>query len=114
MKTPDTLQSVDNEKLDELRGILDDADVNDLISDFFEFCETDISSLRDASYKNLVDDIFRVSHGLKSSSGSLGFIKIAELCRILESQARSNELQDAVSQAENIEAEFNNLKSMFT
>ena len=106
--------SIDKAKLDELREILEDDGLQELIADFFEICHSDLQSLKQASQGDATEDIFRISHGLKSSSGNLGFIKMSELCRNLETQARTNEIINADQQAQSILEEFNHLKELLT
>ena len=105
-------ESVDNAKQDELREILEEEGLQELIADFFELASTDVTSLLSAVNNSETENIFRISHGLKSSSGNLGFMKMSELCRKLEVQARNDELADARSQASNISEEFNHLKRL--
>jgi HPt (histidine-containing phosphotransfer) domain-containing protein len=110
----DNNQSIDKAKLDELREILEDEGLQELIADFFELCNSDIQNLKQASLADVTEDIFRISHGLKSSSGNLGFVKMSELCRNLETQARTKELTDAELQTQSIIDEFNHLKELLT
>lgn len=110
----DNNQSIDKAKLDELRVILEDEGLQELIADFFEICRSDIEDLQQASQRDACEDIFKISHGLKSSSGNLGFMKMSELCRNLEVQARTDKITEADQQAQSILDEFNHLKELLT
>ena len=105
-------ESIDENKLEELRGILEEDGLQELITDFFELARFDIDKLESAARQEINEDIFRASHGLKSSSGNLGFIKLSEMCRHLESQARNNNVTDANQQTQSILDEFNHLKEI--
>ncbi len=110
----DNNQSIDNAKLDELRKILEDEGLQELITDFFEICNSDIQDLKQASLTDATEEIFRISHGLKSSSGNLGFIKMSELCCNLEKQARNKVITNVDLQTQAIIEEFNHLKELLT
>lgn len=106
--------SIDDDKINELREILDEDELQELIADFFDICSTDMENLNAAVNGNSVDNIYRISHGLKSSSGNLGFSKMSCLCRDLELQARNDEIVDADVQVQSILDEFNHLKNILT
>ena len=65
-----------------------------------------INALRDSIEKGDAGQIRMLAHRFKSGSANLGALKLAELCKQLEESGRADEIGDAVTLLNRIEAEF--------
>lgn len=103
---------IDEDKLNELKEILEEG-FADVLGEFFAYSKTELVRLQDAIHNESTDDIFMISHSLKSSSGNFGFLRMFELCRELELQARQNRVEDANGQYGMIKDELDRLGAYF-
>jgi HPt (histidine-containing phosphotransfer) domain-containing protein len=62
--------------------------------------------LREAVTRNDASAIFRLAHSLKSSSGNVGAVTLAELCQGLEVMGRTQHTAEAPETLVAIEAEY--------
>ncbi|MDD2816665.1 MAG: response regulator [Thiotrichaceae bacterium] len=85
-------------------------DETELLQDLLQtYCDEGDELLRvlEQGYKPQDLEIFtRAAHSLKSSSGNLGAMHLADLCNVLENQIREGELDDAVQLVTHIKAEY--------
>jgi HPt (histidine-containing phosphotransfer) domain-containing protein len=58
-----------------------------------------------------VELVKRAAHTLKSSSGNVGALRLAELCRRIETAARAGTLGPDVPQADEIASEFEQVRA---
>jgi len=99
------LPTIDDTIAKPLKKLLGD-DFFDLVNDFFTDFPSKFSDLKAARTSNDVDSIFRISHTLKSSSGSFGFTRLYKCLEHLEVQARNNNIIDPDNQIKLLEQEF--------
>ncbi|MBE8986992.1 PAS domain S-box protein [Nostoc sp. LEGE 12450] len=55
--------------------------------------------------------IWKAAHQLKSSSGSIGAIALAQLCKVLEAQGRSSELENTIELLPQLYQEYEQVKT---
>ncbi len=103
---------IDIKIFDNLRELMGN-DFIELLNVFLNSVPTQIASLKEASNKADSDGIFRTAHSLKSSSGNLGALVLCELCRDLESWARTGKTEGSLTSIEKIEVEFLRVKAIF-
>jgi HPt (histidine-containing phosphotransfer) domain-containing protein len=103
--------------LESLRALQDEGDSDILIEIceiFFSDTPARISEMRSslASGDNVV--LQRAAHTLKSSSASLGAMKLSELSKELEMKVNSGSVEGAEAQIKKIDDEFLRVKSALT
>ena len=88
---------VDASVLAEVRGTEDGADdgLAELVSDFLAEARTSVEELRAAVEEGSAEQVARLAHGLKGSSGSLGARRLSLVCGELEELASGGELHAA-------------------
>lgn len=84
---PDPLLLIDAAVIAELRDIMQE-DFVDLLQDFIDDVPIQIDLLHSAIAAGNADHLYRVAHKFKSSCGSLGAPRLAELSRQLEQAGR--------------------------
>ncbi len=115
MENDDTCISdhpIDTKIFDNLRELMGN-DFIELLNIFMSSVPNQLASLKEASNNSDPDGIFRTAHSLKSSSGNLGALVLCELCRDLESWARTGKTEGSLASIEKIEAEFLRVKTVF-
>ena len=98
-------QTLDFEVIESLRSILGD-DINELFNDFLLQAPQEISQLQTLFQSNNLDELSRVAHSLKGSSGNLGVAALSNACIKLEHDARDGATASVASHIQNIEANF--------
>ena len=98
--------SIDEEIVSPLKELLGDAFAS-LVGDFTSDFPTKFLALKEASISNDTDSIYKISHTLKSSSGSFGFMKLYKRLEHLELQARENNIINLPEQIDLLDQEFN-------
>ncbi len=104
------LPTIDDSVADPLKELLGDSYL-ELVSDFTADFPVKFSALKTSADNNDADSIFKLSHTLKSSSGSFGFIRLYKRLEHLELQSRKNEISNLTQQIVLIEQEFTILVS---
>jgi CheY-like chemotaxis protein len=110
---PLALVTLDTEALDNLCKLSKRSKpvvLRKLVDNFLSNTPTLLADLKSAATRDDMPALQRAAHTLKSSSASYGAVRLAELCRILESAARTGEVQAGIQQVEEIEAEYGNVK----
>lgn len=110
-ETAGAIPSIDQRKVDELREIIEEG-LDELIDDFLEHTPAELDKIQQAVDADDIDQIYRLTHTLKSSSGNIGMALLSELCRLMEYQARHGELKDAMKQVDGMRDEFDNLRRL--
>ncbi len=100
------LPTIDEAIATPLKDLLGDS-YFELVNDFTSDFPVKFDALKIASNGSDVDSIFRISHTLKSSSGSFGFTKLYRQLEHLELQARKNEITALNEQIDLLQQEFN-------
>jgi HPt (histidine-containing phosphotransfer) domain-containing protein len=84
-----------------------DADfVTELIDTFLEDAVTQLQRMADAARAGAIGELLIASHSLKTNSANVGAMQLSALCRLLEADARSGEVPDAVARVEGAEGAF--------
>ncbi|MCC8998052.1 MAG: Hpt domain-containing protein [Candidatus Contendobacter sp.] len=91
----DTLPLLDTEIIAELRDVMEEA-FTDLTHMFLTDLPLQLDRLQIAVAENDAKEINQIAHKLKSSCGSFGALRLAELMRRLEQAGRQKTLDDAV------------------
>ena len=78
-----------------LGEILDD-ELPSLVEEFIEDTSNKLDALREHVKNNDAENIFSVSHSLKSSSANLGAMQMSEICKLLEMESRNGGTEGAV------------------
>ena len=99
------LPSLDDEVVRPLKELLGD-NFTELINDFISSFPPKLDELKTASNTDDVNSMMQISHTLKSSSGSFGFIRLFKRLEHLELQARKNDLVNHADQVKLIDEEF--------
>jgi HPt (histidine-containing phosphotransfer) domain-containing protein len=84
----------------------DVAFVDELVDTYLEEGASLVDRLRTAAATGAGDDLLRAAHSLKSSSQNVGALPLGELCRGLETDARTGTVPDARARSEEIGAAF--------
>jgi HPt (histidine-containing phosphotransfer) domain-containing protein len=74
--------------------------VDELVDTYLEDGATHIEALRAAVAADDAAAIVRPAHTLKSSSATVGALRLADLCRSLEADGRAGAVPDATERAE--------------
>lgn len=82
------MSGFDKQVVESLRGVLGDRVIK-IITIYIQEMPTSLSGMREALDKQDYDTLARLAHSLKSSSGNLGLVEIAELSIMLENSIRS-------------------------
>jgi len=100
---------IDMKTLESMRSIGQDGG-NDLMARavhlYLQTSPEQVRELHGAVGRNEAAALNRLAHSLKSSSAMIGALRLAELCRNLEAQARGDSLESAAERVTEIEAEF--------
>ena len=106
---------VDMRALDNIRALQSD-EGPDLLAQVIELYLNDVprqlQSLEQAVATFEASSVQKISHSLKSSSANLGAVKLAELFKGLEQQAKDNVLKNTPRQLATIENEFQQVQSI--
>ncbi len=106
----ESLQKQIQQALAALIGV-DDIDIyRELIETYLDCSGKLIDNLQMAIENNDANLLEQAAHSLKSSSASLGAVRLAELCKQLEIQGRAQDMQDAASKVTYAITEFNQIK----
>lgn len=71
----------------ELRDLMEE-EFNDLMDTYLRDLPNHLARIQDARSAGDSESIWRIAHTLKAASGSIGALRIAELCRQLEMAGR--------------------------
>ena len=99
------LPSLDDEVVRPLKELLGD-NFAELVEHFISSFPPQLDELKTASNTGDVNSMMQISHNLKSSSGSFGFIRLFKRLEHLELQARKNDLIDHADQVKLIDEAF--------
>jgi PAS domain S-box-containing protein len=102
--------SLDDGALATLRGLGGDEFLGEVIDAFLADAPELVATLRRSLDERSSEELRRAAHTLKSNGATLGAEHFAELCRTLEQQARSGELDGAADLVEQIEQEYRPLE----
>jgi len=97
--------TIDNDVADPLKKLLGDSYL-ELVGDFTSDFPVKFKNLQLAANQDDVDSLFKISHTLKSSSGSFGFTRLYKRLEFLELQARKNQLTNPIEQVKLIKKAF--------
>ena len=92
----DLLLLIDDDVIAELRDILQE-EFGDLVRDFVDDVPIQLELMQTALDQGNADGLYRLAHKLKSSCGSLGAPRLAELVRQLEQAGRQATLDGAAT-----------------
>lgn len=83
---------IDDEIIAELREVMEE-EFADLISSFLNDLPVQLDLIQEAIARSDAVALYRIAHKFKSSCGSLGAMRLAELFRRLEQAGRQNALE---------------------
>ena len=92
----DRITLLDEEVIAELREVLED-EFAELLQHFLNELPLQFARLQTAIDQSDAGELYRVAHQLKSSCGSMGALRLAELVRRLERAGRESTLDDATA-----------------
>jgi HPt (histidine-containing phosphotransfer) domain-containing protein len=98
-------QQFDTSVLDSLHEAIGDG-INHIISIYVDDVPSNIVAMRDALQKQEFETIGRIAHSLKSSSGNLGAVQLANLSIGLEQLIRNGSTEISVINAAIDEIEY--------
>ena len=98
--------SLDDDALKNLRDLGGDEFLGEVIDAFLADAPELIATLRRSLDERSSEELRRAAHTLKSNGATLGAAQFAELCRTLEQQAKSGELDGASELVDRIGQEF--------
>lgn len=104
---------LDRETLYELKEVMEDEFVT-LIDTYLDDSSHRIGTLQEALLKENFDELCKAAHSFKGSSGNIGALYLAELCRQLEEQSKSEEIPLIRATVVQINEEFEQVKSSIT
>jgi HPt (histidine-containing phosphotransfer) domain-containing protein len=84
----------------------DPAFVADIVDNYLASCPQLLDGMREAAATQQPTDMARLAHQLKSSSAWLGADHLAELCREIESSARTGTLEGVSERLRLVEREL--------
>jgi len=102
------LPSLDENIMQPLKELLGDA-FDKLVTDYLTSFPDKLAELKLAAQSDDVKTLLQISHTLKSSSGSFGFIRLYKRLEHLEYQARNNDIANSTGQVSLIDQEFNDI-----
>jgi HPt (histidine-containing phosphotransfer) domain-containing protein len=91
--------------LEELSAI-DEGIVADLVHAFTSDVPLRLAALRSSVSAASGNDILREAHGLKGGACAVGATRMAEVCALIEDDARAGRFADATLRAGRLQAEF--------
>lgn len=103
------LESIDRQALESLRAIKVEGEVtllHKVARRYLQTSPTALESLREAVGAGDAPAIAKAAHGLISSTGFLGAVRLVEICREMQRLGESGTLQNAVSLLPLLNAEF--------
>jgi CheY-like chemotaxis protein/HPt (histidine-containing phosphotransfer) domain-containing protein len=93
---------------------LQNEDEPDLVTEFIDLFLRDapvrLAAMKDATLKEDPKTLEHIAHSLKSSSGSLGAMKMMDICNILEKMGREGQIKEARNTLVQIEDEFQRVR----
>jgi CheY-like chemotaxis protein len=98
--------SLDDDALENLRGLGGDEFLGEVISAFLADAPGLIATLRRSLDNGGTEELRRAAHTLKSNGATLGAAGFAELCRDLEHRAKAGELDGAADLVDRIEQDY--------
>lgn len=84
--------------------------IDELVDTYIDDGQGQVAALREAAAARNVGELVRPAHSLKSSSLNLGALRLGELSRQLEEDARSGGVTDATDRVDAIAAAFDEAK----
>lgn len=106
MEAPGPLDPKVLEELRELQKTTSPTFLAELIDLFFAQAEDLLPRLREAHGSRDLDTLVRISHTLKGTCGSVGAMRLTELCSRLNQMARAGKWDDAADQIGRVEEEY--------
>ncbi len=107
--------SLDQKALANIRALDDDGGTSilvDVIGIYLDEAGRHIARLQAALEKRDATELDRVAHAFKSASQNVGASQLGELCRLLERQGKSGELNGAVDLVRAIEKQFEMIRPL--
>jgi len=101
---------LDAAALESLRELGGDEFLGELIDTFLEEAPELLAAIRRSLEQNDVHELRRAAHTLKSNGATFGAEGFSELCRRLEGQARTGELEGADELVDLVEREYGRLE----
>ena len=100
--------AIDRATLDRLLDITggDIEFLDELVDTYLEDGRAQVAALQGAVAAKATEDLVRPAHTLKSSSASVGALRLAEACRDLEASARAGTVDDPAARVATIVARF--------
>jgi len=92
--------SICMDTVNSMKEILDD-ELEDIFIEFKEEIPLYIDQLTTYLDQNNIQELMELSHSVKSSSGNLGFLKLSEICRIIEESLRKDHSANVESEVSN-------------
>ncbi|KJH69991.1 hypothetical protein UH38_20865 [Aliterella atlantica CENA595] len=112
--TAEVFQVLDAKALQALQAMFGknaDSVVNEMIDCYLEESPQYLSAIAQALTDNDAAKLHYASHTLKSSSATLGAIKLSNLCKELETLSRNGHTRDGLSQLNQLEAQYQQVKT---
>ena len=78
----------------------------ELIELFIDTGEADFQKIQEAMAGRDADQVMRSAHTIKGAAGNLGLMEVSETAKIIEDNARNNQLDDIVPAVQTLETQF--------
>jgi len=102
-------KNVDRDALNALREVMEDG-YPELLDTFLTDSESRLVELRDAADPKALSE---VAHSFKGSASNMGAVRLAELCRQLESGAKDKSPTEIVKLVAEISVEFAEVRPVY-
>jgi len=99
------MSNIDLEIYNSLGEIMED-ELPSLVMDFISDADEKIELLKKHVKLNDAENIFSVSHSLKSSSANLGAVKMSKICETIETDSRNGNTERAPELIDNLTEVF--------
>ena len=78
----------------------------ELIELFIDTGEADFQKIQEAMAGRDADQVMRSAHTIKGAAGNLGLMEVSETAKIIEDNARNNQLDDIAPAVQTLETQF--------
>ncbi|MEZ5977236.1 MAG: Hpt domain-containing protein [Planctomycetota bacterium] len=105
---------IDHSVLEEIRSLAGDGGTDllaELIGMFLEETPVRLRGIHEAIDRDDLVEVERIAHALKSSSGNLGALLLASMCREIEASCREGQVDDVKSLVERSRTEFERVRA---
>ncbi len=89
---------IDQEKIGELKKILDNEQLRDVMKLFVEHVDQRLEQLHKAVNENDIDEVESIGHSMKGSSANMGATLMSEMCNEVMESAKTGNLPESINE----------------